>query len=173
MNLVRRTLTAALVFAAACGGGGSEVNISAVPQARAGCSDTPAAAQLDTGPAGTMLPGWECIQCHKAGGQAREFPWQVAGTIFGSKNTSTCNTGGVSGVKVEILDSAGAVQATTTTNAAGNFFIASGIKFPMRARISQNGKTSEMFGTQSSGACTSCHQYPGPIGGAPGRLSLN
>ena len=96
----------------------------------------------------------------------------MSGTVFGSSSAS-CNTGGVAGVKVEIFEGASTTaKLTLTTNAAGNFRSSQAVTFPIRARISKDGKTQEMFGMMATGNCASCHQNPG-LSGAPGRIFLN
>lgn len=172
MTMMRRTLSllASLILASCGGGGGGSTVDPVAAAATAGC-ETAAATQLAVGD--NMLPGRACNNCHKAGGQAAEADarWTVAGTVFGSP-TSMCNSGGVAGAKVEILDKDGKVQVTLTTTSSGNFFTTQAVTFPVRARVSKDGKTQEMFGPRMSGNCASCHQIPA-VQGAPGRIYLN
>lgn len=156
-----------LVLATACGG--SKVDPVAA-NAGAGC-ETATASLLEENE--TMLPGRACNNCHKAGGQADESDvrWTVAGTVFGSM-TAMCNTGGVSGAKVDILTMDGTVQFSLTTNAVGNFYTTQAVKLPLRAKVTKNGKTQEMFGMPTTGNCASCHQVPGSQG-TSGRIFIN
>lgn len=78
----------------------------------------------------------------------------------------------MSGVTVELLDSADEVFATTTTNGAGNFYWRkSSVPFQAyRARLSYQGRTREMQLVQpSSGDCHTCHDASGQHG-AVGRI---
>lgn len=158
----------ALSLLAACGGS-SGGTVDVTKAAAGGGCETATAALL--GENETMLPGRLCGNCHRAGGQAAEEIWTVSGTVYSNPATTTCNSGGVSGAKVEILNAAGAVQFTLTTNSAGNFYSKQAVTFPMRARVTANGKTLEMATAQTSGNCASCHQVPS-TGGAPGRVYI-
>ena len=97
MNL--RTFFALLVAVplAACG---QVADLDAVPQAKVGC-ETPTEAQLNAGD--TMLPGRNCMSCHVSSAQAKDEPLGTGGTVYGARNTKTCNTGGVDGVTVDLL----------------------------------------------------------------------
>ena len=149
---------------AGCGGGIDPVAANAV----AGC-ETATADQLVAG--ATMLPGRACGNCHKAGGQAAEHIFTVAGTVY-SNPMGSCNSGGVANATVEILKMDGSVQMTLTTNAVGNFYSHDPVMFPLKARVKATGKTTlEMAGAQSSGNCASCHAKPG-LSGAPGRIYI-
>jgi hypothetical protein len=138
--------------------------------ATAGC-ETASTALLATEP--TMLPGRACLNCHSASGSASDSDvrWTVAGTVYSSAG-ALCNSGGVAGATVEILKSDGSVQATLTTNSAGNFYTLAPIQFPMRARVTLGTKKVEMAGLQTSGNCATCHAQPAS-GGAPGRIYIN
>lgn len=168
MTKMRRTLSSlALVLLAACGGG--KVDPTAA-NANAGCETATDALLKEDG---DMLPGRACNNCHKAGGQASESDvrWTVAGTVYGSA-TSMCNSGGIAGAKVEILNMDGSVQFSLTTNAAGNFYTTQAVKTPLRAKVTKDGKSQEMFGGRTTGNCASCHRIPG-TDGATGRIYLN
>ena len=146
-----------------CGGGVDPAAANAVAGCEAATSE-----QLAEG--ATMLPGRACMNCHKAGGQAAEHPFSVAGTVYSSA-TANCNSGGVSGATVEILKMDGSVQLTLTTNAVGNFYSHDPVTFPLKARVKMGTKTQEMSGAQASGNCAQCHAKPG-LSGAPGRIYL-
>ena len=94
----------------------------------------------------TMLPGRVCGACHSTGGQAKNSPWTVSGTLFANK-TSGCNSGeGLPNMVVEILygqdDPQGAYKygqvqpkGRLTTNSVGNFYTATKFTAPMIARV--------------------------------------
>lgn len=149
-----------------CGSGGVDPNAA---NANAGCESATADLLTETA---TMLPGRACQNCHKDGGQApaADVRWTVSGTVYSSA-TAACNSGGVAGATVEILTASGSVQATLTTNAAGNFYTTQAVTFPLRARVKKGAMTAEMSTPQANGNCASCHAKPG-VSGAPGRLYL-
>lgn len=157
-------LLTGLLGLSACG---DEVNLDAVPSAKAGC-ESPTADELREG--GTMLPGRNCNDCHKSGGQAGEYVWTAAGTVYPKRGVGmTCNTGGADGVLVELLDMTDKVLARTTTNSTGNFYFTSG-QFSsnalIRARVSKSGLgTKTMVSPVSvAGGCAVCHQPSGAAG---------
>lgn len=171
MTTLRRALGIATLVLAACGGGGGSKVDEVAAAATAGCETATAALRAE---GEAMLPGRACNNCHKKGGQSPDADtlWTVAGTVFGSA-TSMCNAGGLAGVKVEIFEGTSmTAKLTLTTNSAGNFYSTQAVTFPIRARISKDGKTQEMFGQMSNGNCASCHAQPA-TGGAPGRIFLN
>lgn len=157
----------ACALALALPGCGGEPNLDSVPTAKAGCEE-PTAQQLSE--SSLMLPGRNCMDCHKSGGQAADYPWTAAGTVYQKAGSGkTCNTGGADGVTVEILDAGGTmVLASLTTNAAGNFFFAKN-EFagtsPVRARVRKGTMTRTMASAVNvAGGCASCH-FPGGAAG--------
>jgi predicted small lipoprotein YifL len=161
MNL--RTFFALLVAVplAACG---QVADLDAVPQAKVGC-ETPTEAQLNAGD--TMLPGRNCMSCHVSSAQAKDEPLGTGGTVYGARNTKTCNTGGVDGVTVDLLDPAGNVVASTKTNAAGNFYFpptATNFK-NVSARVTKGSMTMKMTTpVDVSVGCATCHWATGNAG---------
>jgi hypothetical protein len=159
-------------------GCGNDVDLAAAPQAVAGC-EAPTADELN--PEATMLPGRDCMVCHRQkgfptaaqtapDGQASRRAWTAAGTVYDSP-TSKCNGKGLEGVKVEIADSNKLVLITLYTNRAGNFFTSEPLNFSsIIARISKDGKVKQMQGVMGSADCPSCHT---PTGIAGGRIYLN
>jgi hypothetical protein len=137
-------------------GCGSEVNLSAVPLAVAGC-EAPTEELLV--PQAPMLPGRACITCHAVGGQAEDLPWTAAGTVYDSPN-SPCNT------------ETRKVLITLFTNRTGNFFTAEPLKYnKLIVRVSKDGKVREMASALPSNAnCALCHYSGGPAGS---RVYLN
>jgi cytochrome c553 len=161
MNL--RTIVCALMLALPIAGCDS-VDLDAVPQAKVGC-ETPTAEQLNAGDA--MLPGRNCISCHASGGQASGEAFGTAGTVYGARSSKTCNTGGVDGVTVELLDTAGKVVASTTTNSVGNFhFPPSATNFKnVSARVTKGSMSVKMnSAVDVSVGCASCHWASGIAG---------
>jgi hypothetical protein len=122
--------------------------------AAAGCEAASDAA-LEAGP--EMLPGRRCLLCHMAGASAGGEVFSAAGTVFAKGKPDSCNAGGVSGVVVELLKADGTVAASATTNAVGNFSFEQSLAFPLKARVTANGKTREMPGNVTTGDCASCH----------------
>ena len=117
-----------------------------------------------------MLPGSLCQGCHTQGGAAGSLPWTLSGTVFNSLD-APCNTGGVDGAQVDIIDANDNVVLTLTTNRSGNFFTAEQLDVPpVRAIITQGTLIREMQGLQPTTACATCHYPNGP---APGRIFLN
>jgi hypothetical protein len=137
----------------ACGSDSADKTV-ADGSAAAGCEEA-TDALLAAGPG--MLPGRRCLTCHTSGGSAGDEALSAGGTVFGAKKPATCNAGGISGAVVELLKADGTVAASTTTNAAGNFYFRQALAFPLKARITQNGKSFEMPMPATSGDCASCH----------------
>jgi hypothetical protein len=124
-----------------------------------------------------MLPGWDCLKCHRAGGEADDRGWSFGGTIFQNDDTAmTCNPGGPGGVKVEILDEADQVVLTLTTNNVGNFFSSEDVYPPrFRARITKGSLAETMPDLQTNRSCNGCHNPTAvdPATGDPmGRITL-
>ena len=165
---LRGALCAVALALVACGGDRPKADLEKVPAARASCED-PTASLLNVSE--LMLPGRNCQSCHIPGGQAGAFRLTISGTVFRNL-TVPCNSGGVSGVKVEILDMAGNVQVTMTSNSTGNFYTAQQVSLPFRARISQGSTTREMVTSSSIGSCAACHQKE-PKYNAEGQIYLN
>jgi mono/diheme cytochrome c family protein len=118
-----------------------------------------------------MRPGADCLECHGNGGGGGEGgeddarPWTVAGTVF---DGTGAGASGVRGAAIVITD-AGGWTITLHSNSAGNFYVADGLRFPLRVAVALNGVTKTMPGSVSYGGCNSCH---GPGGGASGRLAV-
>jgi cytochrome c553 len=99
-----------------------------------------------------MHPGGDCIDCHTREGEGPRFV------------EDDCR--GIPEVQVELLDLDGAVFLTLQSNAAGNFFSSAALtgNTPYTARITYEGRTSEMSTPQTDGACMSCHTAEGSSG---------
>jgi len=123
-----------------------------------------------TAAAAAMEPGLACIECHAT--QAPDLVYDFMGTVFpGYRTEALCFASPPQGVTVELVDKNGAVAATLTPNASGNFFTGrnSGVQVPYTARVRFDGGVSEMLTPQTSGDCNSCHTAAG-LSGAPGRV---
>jgi mono/diheme cytochrome c family protein len=72
--------------------------------------------------------------------------------------------------RVVIVDAANQTL-TLTPNAAGNFFTATAVTFPIHAKVTYQGRERIMVAAQSSGSCNGCHTQNG-ANGAPGRITL-
>jgi len=118
---------------------------------------------------GYMNPGKACRSCHQT--RAASKLYQFMGTVYPALHEKDLCSSNASGVTVEILDGAGTVQASFTTNLDGNFYgNASGaVRLPYTARVTRNGQVSAMNTPQVSGDCNACHTEQGAMG-APGRL---
>ena len=145
-------------------------------EAKAGC---PGATPNEEREGPDMLPGRECISCHRG--------FSAAGTVFATLN-ATCDTG-VEGVKIEIMDLEGNAKVTLMSNAVGNFYTKAKLPSPFRARVTgpngevQESPTEQETDTQpetqrqtekkthDEGNCSRCHRLPA-VEGARGRLSL-
>lgn len=137
------------------------------------CSSNTYWTQGDHGSA-QMHPGDACDRCHKLGGSATKYPFDVSGTVYPTAHEPIdCN--GTNAASVVITDSAGK-DHTLTVNAAGNFYNYDYLGFgaiptPYTAKVVGNGKTRAMIASQTNGDCNACHTDTGAQG-APGRIIL-
>ena len=164
---MRSTCVILVLLAASCGGpfGEREAGLKSVPTST--CASGQQWAGGNDG-SDLMHPGSDCNACHAA---SREGPiFQVAGTVYADTSAAE-DCAGVSGATVTITDANNQVF-TLTTNEAGNFYLTSrngSVAFPYKAKVSKGGQDLPMSGSQSNGACNSCHS-PGGSSGAPGRV---
>ena len=115
-----------------------------------------------------MHPGGDCISCHRSGEGPR---LAVAGTVM-TKIDDATDCVGVPDVQLDILDPAGAVVLTLMSNDAGNFLsdqLVPASALPFTARLTHDGKTTQMSTPQTDLNCMSCHTAAGAHG-APGRI---
>jgi mono/diheme cytochrome c family protein len=130
-----------------------------------------------------MNPGLSCLSCHTGGGgggdeggggEGGEAPlYTIAGTLYPSAHEpNLCNgsNGEMNGARVVILDAANRT-IMLTPNAAGNFFYAGTVTFPLHAKVTFQGRERIMTAAQSNGSCNACHTQNG-ASGAPGRILL-
>ncbi len=112
-----------------------------------------------------MRPGSDCLHCH-GGGRAQT--WSMAGTLFGNPDATT--GAGLEGASVLVTDADGRTL-TLHTNAAGNFYTAESLTFPVRVEVQKDGIGVAMNQAAPHGDCNGCHGDP-PANDAPGRLFL-
>lgn len=114
-----------------------------------------------------MHPGVACIACHAMRFDSPRF--SAAGTVYATGHEpDNCN--GATAATVMITDAGGATFSLQT-NAAGNFYVASTLAFPIQARVVANGTSRAMTGVVMTGDCNSCHTQDGTQS-APGRIVL-
>ena len=116
------------------------------------------------GEGGRMLPGSDCMACHRAGSDSevgRDGPFfTAAGTLY----DNVYGDQPVAGATVRITDAEGKV-VELTTNAVGNFYTSEPLTAPLRAEVERDGRRLEMPDPVDSGACTTCHRCDGMGGG--------
>ena len=116
-----------------------------------------------------MLPGSDCMAagCH---GSGATMPFAFAGTIYANRREADDCFGQADAVV--IVEDADHVEYVVETNAAGNFFIQAGARYPFRAAVSYNKRTVEMLDVRPEhGSCNGCHTATG-LNGAPGRIHV-
>lgn len=115
---------------------------------------------VPTGP--EHRPGQPCLVCHD--GSTATPAFSVAGTVYGALDSPAP----LAGVGVTLADATGAIR-TASTNAAGNFFLASSDwqpTFPLRVVVDYGGITAPMSTIVGrDGSCAGCHADP------PSRIS--
>jgi hypothetical protein len=111
------------------------------------------------GEGGSMLPGSDCLVCHKSGG-GEGGRFTAAGTAFKDLGGSD----GLSGATVRITDANDTV-VELNTNGVGNFYTTKSLTFPLNAEIEVNGTVLAMVTPVDVGACNSCHACSGAAGG--------
>jgi len=98
----------------------------------------------DEGP--LMAPGQDCLACHA---------FAAAGTVFASATSAQ----GVAGATVVLRSpGTGAVLASLTTNAAGNFYTSAALPSSFDIEVTSGGQTRTMTaGSRTVRACNGCH----------------
>ncbi len=119
------------------------------------------------GEGATMLPGSNCISCHRSGSGAGEageglIGFTAAATVF----DNVYGDHPASGVKVRITDSTG-TTVELTTNSAGNFYTSRSLVAPLQVELEKDGRTIRMMSSVMTGACATCHNCSesAPAGG--------
>ncbi len=124
----------------------------------------------------SMNPGRACLSCHGPSGEASMV---FGGTIFPTAHEPDMCVGagsaaGISGVEVDIVDSANHTIALKSIASSGNFYdssLPSGWKMPYTVKVLYQGRERDMTTPQTSGDCNSCHTATG-TNSAPGRIML-
>lgn len=104
-------------------------------------------------------PGQPCVTCHD-GALGNPPKFTVAGTIYQTASSLTP----AAGATVTLTSSDGSQPFSTTTNAAGNFYVVPREYtpvFPMKVAVTYQGATVQMtthVGRDSS--CADCHSDP-------------
>ncbi len=157
-------LGAAAAFAGASGCGDDEptaVDAAPAPDAMSDIDAEPvcAADRFDWGRGGElMLPGTDCLDCHRAAGRAADSILTIGGTVFDSPDCPV----GVSDAIVHIVDAADQ-SVDLQTNAVGNFRTSMSLVPPYRVSVEVNGEVREMI-EGATGSCGSCHREGSVIG---------
>ena len=129
-----------------------------------GCGDdlrgAECSSELDWGRGGEfMLPGSDCISCHRERGSAARSRYSVAGTVFAR---SDCPIP-VADAVIRVVDGAGS-SAAVISNGAGNFFSEEELVPPFAFAVEVAGVTSWMFYPVDSGSCGRCHAAESDLG---------
>lgn len=111
------------------------------------------------GEGGEMLPGSDCLVCHKSGG-GEAPPWTVGGTIFADID----GTAAAKNVTIRVTDSTGKTVEYNSNN-VGNFYGADQLTPPFTAEVEADGTVKSMSTSINTGACGSCHSCDGAAGG--------
>lgn len=109
-----------------------------------------------------MLPGSDCLSCHRADASAGSAVFSAAGTVFSSPS---CRDG-VRGAVVILRDSNGREERLTTSE-LGNFATTTALVPPLSARVAYNGREIAMRTDVDHGSCNSCHRVDRPLGLLP------
>jgi hypothetical protein len=108
---------------------------------------------------GLMLPGTDCLSCHRVGGSADDSVYSVAGTVFVD---ATCPEG-VERAEVRVFD-AGGREITLLTNAVGNFYTDEVLTPPLRTSVVVGGVETVMRTPFTNGSCAACHSEGSRLG---------
>lgn len=109
-----------------------------------------------------MLPGTDCIECHRARSSAPDSAYSVAGTVFAS---ATCPTA-ITDATIHVTDGNGRT-VTLRSNQAGNFFSEQRLEPPFLFAVEHDGVLVEMQYPVESGSCNRCHAPGSALGLVP------
>ena len=121
------------------------------------------------GEGATMLPGSNCISCHRSGSGAGEAGFEpgkwfaLAGTVY----EDGFGSAPAAGVTIRVTDAMGHV-VTMSSNSAGNFFARRSMQSlvpPFQAEVEREGRVRRMGSMVMTGACNTCHKCGGAAGG--------
>lgn len=124
-------------------------------------------ATCSTKPGPEMRPGWNCLSCHREGGQASRKPWTAGGTVYEALDSDPCD--GTPDVDVVFFTAEGAELERVRTNAVGNFFTATPLPEDFRVGVERDGVLAMMPIAPPAGSCNACHS-DSPVGGALGKI---
>jgi hypothetical protein len=106
-----------------------------------------------------MLPGSDCLDCHRERGSAAASSYTFAGTIFARPDCPIP----VDDAIVRVVDSDGA-SVTMISNGEGNFFSEEELAGPFTFVVEVDGVTSTMLYPVDSGSCGRCHAADSDLG---------
>ncbi len=106
-----------------------------------------------------MLPGADCLSCHRSGGPEDATPFSAAGTAFADYDGNSALDGAI----IRITDANG-TEELLTTNSAGNFYTEQALVLPINAEIEVGGVKLGMATPVHTGSCNSCHACTGAVG---------
>ncbi len=101
--------------------------------------------------------GQDCFSCHKSGGQASEYAFQIAGTVYDSSRTNIYPNAVVKFYTGP--NATGNLVLTLEVDKLGNFFTTNAVDWGQGLYPSVEGKGGVMHMPQatSQGSCNSCH----------------
>lgn len=103
------------------------------------------------------------MSCHTSGGQAAEYPFTIAGTLYGSDKATPYTSGGV--IELYTASSGGGQRVIRLeVDAKGNFYTTQQVDFGnglWPTAINKSGTKKHMPQSISSGSCNSCHNGSG------------
>lgn len=105
-----------------------------------------------------MLPGTDCIDCHRERGSATSV-YTVAGTVFARPDCPIP----VADATVRVVDSEGK-SAAMISNGEGNFFSEEALVPPLTFTVEVAGVTNTMLYPVDSGSCGRCHAPDSDLG---------
>ena len=101
--------------------------------------------------------GQDCMSCHKSGGQASEYQFQIAGTVYDSTKVNTYPNAVIKFYTGP--NATGNLVLTLEVDKLGNFFTTQAINWGQGLYPSVEGKGGVLHMPQatSNGSCNSCH----------------
>jgi len=120
-----------------------------------------------TKPGPEMRPGWNCLSCHRAGGQATAKVWTAGGTVYDALDSDPCT--GTPEVDVVFFDPQGNEIERVRTNDVGNFYTRAELPEGFLVGLEREGRLAMMPIPPPAGSCNACHA-DNPVGGALGKI---
>lgn len=112
--------------------------------------------QTCDGDGANMLPGSDCLTCHKPGGLSDATAYQFGGTVY----SDDLGSDGLDGVIVRVTDARGEVLEMKSTR-VGNFYSRGDLVPPMFVEVERDGWITPMEDPIETGDCNSCHACDG------------